>query len=532
MNKQRGITLIALVVTIIVLIILAAVSITMLIGENGILKRTEEAKNKYKQSQVEEEIILAYNTIQLYSNINNWDINKRAEELANELQKQDSTAVVTVDETNLKISYKGYEKTISESGAIIDIEENVKAIITINGFYISGTRVETVPIPDNFYYVGGTIDEGYVISDNSADENKGVDSEELVGSQFVWIPVEKDQKITIDVSSEEEITSLVLTDPYVEDILTLSNLGTSYKDTEIEPTANGTYRLTVTTESGELKKVFLYVHSLYAFDSQYDLMFEDAIKAQLEQMKTEILTDDYAKSEGFADLQDMLESEGFNSVEEVLEAYENGSGESFLQNTQLDETFSESENYKDKVNTNGGFYIGRYETSYEGGKAVSKKSTSTRVEETTELKDGMLWNFIEQEDALTNAKAYNTTVTSSLLTGAAWDRTLGWLYETGEKNASELANNSISWGNYINDTFSNTEELINTGTFIETKANNIYDLAGNLFEWTSELSNSNPVARGGCYSDDDNGFGAIEGRDSVTVYSSRNVTGFRLALYL
>ena len=55
MNKgQNGITLIALVVTIIVLLILAGISISMLTGQNGILKRTAEAKEKTKQSQAEE----------------------------------------------------------------------------------------------------------------------------------------------------------------------------------------------------------------------------------------------------------------------------------------------------------------------------------------------------------------------------------------------------------------------------------------------------------------------------------------------
>ena len=46
MRKNRGITLIALVVTIIVLLILAGISISMLTGQNGILNRASEAKEK------------------------------------------------------------------------------------------------------------------------------------------------------------------------------------------------------------------------------------------------------------------------------------------------------------------------------------------------------------------------------------------------------------------------------------------------------------------------------------------------------
>ena len=56
--KERGITLIALVITIIVLLILAAVSIAMLTGENGILKKASTAKEKHLIAQYEEELNL------------------------------------------------------------------------------------------------------------------------------------------------------------------------------------------------------------------------------------------------------------------------------------------------------------------------------------------------------------------------------------------------------------------------------------------------------------------------------------------
>ena len=58
MNKNKGITLIALVITIIVLLILAGVAISMLSGENGILRKAAEAKTKTEQAQKEEEAIL------------------------------------------------------------------------------------------------------------------------------------------------------------------------------------------------------------------------------------------------------------------------------------------------------------------------------------------------------------------------------------------------------------------------------------------------------------------------------------------
>ena len=59
-QKSRGITLIALVITIIVLLILAGVSIATLAGEGGILNKATKAKNQNNQTTIEEEIKLAY----------------------------------------------------------------------------------------------------------------------------------------------------------------------------------------------------------------------------------------------------------------------------------------------------------------------------------------------------------------------------------------------------------------------------------------------------------------------------------------
>ena len=62
---------------------------------------------------------------------------------------------------------------------------------------------------------------------------------------------------------------------------------------------------------------------------------------------------------------------------------------------------------------------------------------------------------------------------------------------------SEVNTNSASWGNYNDDSFSGTTSLINTGSMTQTEANNIYDLAGNLEEWTTEADYAdNRVYRG------------------------------------
>ena len=63
-----------------------------------------------------------------------------------------------------------------------------------------------------------------------------------------------------------------------------------------------------------------------------------------------------------------------------------------------------------------------------------------------------------------------------------------------------MARDSSSWGNYSNDTFSENAAGQFTGQWEETKANNIYDLAGNNWEWTQERYGSDSyVMRGGGY---------------------------------
>ena len=67
-KKEKGITLIALVITIIVLLILVGVSIAMLTGENGILTKATQAQSEHEDATVKEAIALAYNEYQIIIN--------------------------------------------------------------------------------------------------------------------------------------------------------------------------------------------------------------------------------------------------------------------------------------------------------------------------------------------------------------------------------------------------------------------------------------------------------------------------------
>lgn len=141
----------------------------------------------------------------------------------------------------------------------------------------------------------------------------------------------------------------------------------------------------------------------------------------------------------------------------------------------------------------GGFYMGRYEASRGAGDNIpaSKKADSDEI-----------WVHIPPQDMITvcgNLYADNETVTGFLPWGINWDTTLTWLIDSGCKTEYEVVQNSTSWGNYYNNTFADYRGYGATGQWEETKANNIYDLAGNYWEWTQERYGDNYSARAGGY---------------------------------
>ena len=494
----------------------------MLTGENGILNQAKKAGEQTDIGQEKEAIALAYNGAKAENNGGDVD----TDDLNRNFGYNDTDA--TAEGSNpITVTFgSGRQYTIDENGVISGpTEANIIASIRIEGEKSEGEP----PLPSsNFKHVDGTVDDGYVIEDT----NK---------NQYVWIPVDKNQKIKVNVTSKEEITSITLTDPYGDTILTESNKGTNYINDNITPTINGPYVLKVKT-ANEGKTTMLGVHSLYAQDTftDWELLLEnDSIEEAIEQELEEI--EKQASEAGYDNMEDfvnaMLESQGQPTLEEMGYSSVRDYGEvMILSNPNMKEDYSETEDYTSSVNENGGFYIGRYEASYNNGKPASKISTAVDVSYGhTVTENGMLWNNISQTDALAKANdMYDSQeFTSSLLTGSAWDRTLGWLEETGAVSSIEIVGDSKTWGNCSDDEFEKSEGLQNTGSIPQTEKNHIFDLAGNVEEWTTEAKSSDDrVCRGGNY----NSAGSIS-PCSYRLYGlgpdyTGSFVGFRLALYL
>jgi hypothetical protein len=167
----------------------------------------------------------------------------------------------------------------------------------------------------------------------------------------------------------------------------------------------------------------------------------------------------------------------------------------FLQEMQV-----EFEETIESIKKYGGFYIGRYETGNLSAKVPVVQKMNTDISSQTWY---AMYNKMKYLGANANVKA-------NMIWGCLWDETLQWLVDSGSLKQDELVV-SMSWGNYYDSTLSYTttsgststnsigsSTKIPTGSSEYTKVNNIYDMAGNVYEWTLEADGAyNRYERGG-----------------------------------
>ncbi|MDO5557175.1 MAG: hypothetical protein Q4G05_02905, partial [Clostridia bacterium] len=460
--NAKGITLIALIITIVIMLILAGITINLTLGENGIFLKAKDAKRDYETASIKEQIQMDLSNAETKLLINGGTVTNG--QMAATLSKYGTVNFGTGDDINKVIGF-----TVNgRFTAIEDVWSGVQEVKwSINGENknvnaVLDTEGVAVPVPTGFYYVGGTVDNGVVISDAPGDAyQEGTDktahtyNTTLTGNQFVWVPV-----------------------------------------------------------AGEIENA----RSKFVLDRNFQASFADCI--------------------------DVLESGYINIFKSHTPDtlyQENGVN---IENTIVN---NDIENYGDmaeSVNNYGGFYVARYEA---GSKDDSQDGT------VVSQANKKPWDNINQANAKAKCEAMytssdsingeKTSVKSLLMSSYTWDATLKFIQEKGDIKGDTVYYNSTSWGNYKNrrptnntiefsgyyannGTWANLASFtgsawatgtqgdietyaeflkLGTGTSESTKANNIYDIAGNLWEWTTEVSKNgaanNRVLRGGSYYD-------------------------------
>ena len=215
----------------------------------------------------------------------------------------------------------------------------------------------------------------------------------------------------------------------------------------------------------------------------------------------------------------------------------------------------------------GGFWIGRYEAGIEG----TTETTNARTSHTTitigsspkaiSQKDAIPYNYVycSEAQALAKEMTPNSNYTSSLMFGIQWDLVCKYLEVKGKLAKADINSNSTSWGNYSNvgrtissDKAKQTTNsgstwtaitgtkpvssvLLTTGASEETNKMNIYDFAGNEWEWTLEhvtLNSSSPcVNRGGGYNYSGSDY-PVSNRVNYSTTTADNSICFRTTFYV
>ena len=390
------------------LLILAGVSISLLLDENGIIKKSKDARREYGQAKANEQEDL--------SNLS---------DIIDEATAEPTPKVDVNTKAGDNSTINGKKGTSKNP----TIPKNYIPIDTATSTWGDGS---TAPSQDS-------VNHGLVIKDEKDNE-------------WVWIPVDKATLATMYEESSDEKTlcgttgeTAVKTKLYSKSI----TIGTDSNKETMSRTTPGTSTL------GSFREPDL-VTSYDVTDTYYKTILGDTgTKEQLAQL----FVDEYKA---------MIES----------------------------------------VSKYGGFYIGRYELSGTVTEPTEKPGKTLTKTDWYNLYNACRSSKLQASDK----------VKTQMIWGCQWDVTMNWLISSGAKTSDEVNKDSSTWGNYKNyNTANNYTEgttgyeknagsLQNTGSSENWKANNIYDLAGNVWEWTQEAYFTfGRAGRGGGYSDNGSG---------------------------
>ena len=497
LNNKKGITLIALVITMVVLIILAGVSINAVIRDDGIIKKAQNSANLTKEAEVKEAInrtILEFYLTDDYETLEDFLKAKVTEGKIDSVTKNaDGTLTVKKGEYSVTVENKTNSSGGSGSGGSTGGETQTPEI-TVSGIKVvaDNTGTGSAITEADSVYLGNTL---YITFSHSI----------TGGTTTVDNPI-----------------------PYAV-------------------TKNGTYTFTVTgTVNGKsyTKNVSVTVNQ---FKDVYEYMqtntkvtYSDGDVWVPEEFK--IAKDSASTVQGGVVIEDKDLNQFVWVPVATLADYKRTWYTGWSSFSDYSEALPEDE--KTSVERYKGFYIGRYEAGDKESTVAKTLRSSNDVTKTVTIKANQApYNYVTRTQAVSLAEGFATKqgykAKTKLVSSYAWDTTIAFI----QKVNSDYGNSSEE-GNYKDIAFSytditgasktkekNSSVLVPTGQ--TTPVCNIYDMGGNVWEWTTESSSStySPYAeRGGGY---DNGFASFPAGLRYDGSVNANVdTGFRLTLFM
>ena len=474
------------------MLILAGVSINAVLGDNGIIKKANQAASVTKEAEVKEAInrtILEFYLTNDYETLEDFLKAKVTEGKIDSVTKNaDGTLTVKKGEYSVTVENKTNSSGGSSSGGS------------------TGGETQTPEI---------TVGEVKVVANSNGTGSAITDAASVYLGNTLYI--------TFSYSITGGTTTVDKTIPYAV-------------------TANGTYTFTVTgTVNGKsyTKNVSVTVNQ---FKDVYELTYSDGIVYMPEGFK--IAKGSASTVQGGVVIED---KDGNQFVwvpvatiaDYKITAYANQNISPFSETLPEDEKTS-VEKYK-------GFYIGRYEAgdkdSTEASTPALRTSSSSTSNKISIKANQAPYNYVTRTQAVSLAEGFATKqgykAKTKLVSSYAWDTTISFLQKVNSDYGS-----SSEEGNYKNITFSYTditgasqtkasgsEVLVPTGQ--TTPVCNIYDMGGNVWEWTTEsYSNTNSPSAlrgGGCNHNFANSPAGIRSHSSGTANAD---LGFRLTLFM
>ena len=448
-KEIKGITLIALAITVVVLIILAGVSINAVVGDDGIIKKAHNSANLTRESEAKEIInraVVEFRLTDGYDTLEDF--------LKTKVSAGTIDSVVNNGDGTLNVSKNGYTLTVenkTKKGSSSKGDNNDDAEPTL------------------------TVGTAKVVADSTGTGDALGEASTYLGNTLY---------ITFSHSITGGTTTVEPSIPYAV-------------------TANGTYKFTVTgTVNGKsyTKEVSVTVNQFkdtYEYmDKNTEVTYPDGKVWVPEGFK--IADESSDNIQGGVVIED---KDGNQFVWVPVDTIDNYKRTCYLYNSSYPyELCSEDlpEDEKTSVEKYKGFYIGRYEAGDKESTEAKTLRSSNDVTKTVTIKKGQApYNYVTPEEAISLAEGfatqqkYSENIKTKLVSSYAWDTTISFI----QKTVNDYASNSPQ-GNYMNTRFEYIDItgeskstwgigiLIPTG--LTTSVCNIYDMGGNVEEWTTE----------------------------------------------